>query len=200
MLEASQVTGVLLAGGRSQRMGTDKAWLKIGDQTFASRILSLLQLYFREVLISANNPEGYERFNLPVVADIYANRGPLAGIHSALLSAKNDYIFVAPCDMPIINGRVVEKILLNACENSPTIASADGELYPLLGVYPKLVQKNLEEFLDSSYSNRVHDFLGNLPVSPRLVDLSEESFLLKNITTPADYEALLSYLRLYAED
>ncbi len=190
MIKPSETTGVLLAGGKSARMGTDKGLLRIGEETFAGRILALLSAHFPEVLISTNNTKGYARFELPTVTDVFPKCGPLAGIHSALISARYPHIFVVPCDMPMIEFRVISRILEVGEPSSITIASCSHSLLPLLGVYPKLIQSEVEDFLKEG-GRSVKGFLGAVSVGFEVLGLEELKECLLSITTPEDYEALL---------
>ena len=94
----NDVTGVLLAGGKSVRMGYDKARIAVGGQYLLSRSLNMLCQYFTSVLISGNRPD-LATSNIPAIPDDYPGSA-LGGLYTGLQSAKTYWIFVAPCDMP----------------------------------------------------------------------------------------------------
>jgi molybdopterin-guanine dinucleotide biosynthesis protein A len=98
------LTGIILAGGKNSRMGLNKAFLKIDGKRLMDIILSLYQELFSEIIIVTNDPVSYTEFgNTKIVTDIYPGKGSLGGIYTGLFYAKNDYSFVAACDMPSLN-------------------------------------------------------------------------------------------------
>ncbi|AMV71213.1 bifunctional molybdopterin-guanine dinucleotide biosynthesis protein MobA/MobB [Desulfuromonas sp. DDH964] len=103
------VTGVLLAGGKSRRMGRDKALLELQGEPLFERALALLQDYFPRVLIAGDRPD-LARPEVPALADHYPGSA-LGGIHTGLRAAATEWIFVVPCDMPFPDQRIVEALL-----------------------------------------------------------------------------------------
>lgn len=89
-----KITGVVLCGGKSSRMNTDKALLKLGEKTIIEIIYKKLKSVFDEVIISANDSEKYKFLDAQIIKDIYKDRGPLAGIHSALKYSEYEKIFI----------------------------------------------------------------------------------------------------------
>ena len=90
----TDITGIILAGGKSTRMGANKSFLKIGEQTVIERITYLMKSVFTNVIIISNTPDEYIFLNLPIYEDVYKGKGPLAGIHSGLKNSdtqKNFY-------------------------------------------------------------------------------------------------------------
>ncbi len=80
----TEITAFILSGGKSSRIGTDKALLSIEGKPLVQRLVELLDSIFSEVVISSNELDLYNFTGKKIVQDIYAGRGPLAGIHSAL--------------------------------------------------------------------------------------------------------------------
>ncbi|MBI2881416.1 MAG: molybdenum cofactor guanylyltransferase [Candidatus Tectomicrobia bacterium] len=101
------VTGVILAGGQSRRMGTDKARLKVDGVPLLDRVARVFRRTFSANLVIANDPGLYLGLGLPVHTDVYPNRGSLVGIYTGLLNAETPYIFCASCDMPFLNERLI---------------------------------------------------------------------------------------------
>ncbi len=85
----NDITGIILCGGRSSRMQTNKALLKLGDKTIIEIILSEMKKVFSKVILSANECDDFSFLNIPIVKDIQFNRGPLSGIYSALKILRN---------------------------------------------------------------------------------------------------------------
>ena len=97
------MTAIILAGGKSQRMGSNKAFLKYGGKTFIEHQVNSLSKIFGEIIISANDASAYASLNLPIVADVMPEKSPLSGICAGLMRAKSSYAFIIACDMPFIN-------------------------------------------------------------------------------------------------
>src|SRR5581483_10211476 len=95
------VAGVIVAGGRSSRMGgRDKAFAAVGGQPIAVRTVRLFQDLFPQVVVATNRPERFAGLGVETVADNYPGCGPLAGIQAALVASRHPHVFVAACDMP----------------------------------------------------------------------------------------------------
>ena len=183
MIEAKCVTGVVLAGGKSTRMGQDKALLMLNGKSFILHIAEALQTLFEEVIVSANTRD-YDFLGLPVVKDVYKICGPLGGIHAALGSVKTPYIFIAPCDTPLLVPAMVEMLLTEAKPDVITLASTVDRLQPLVGVYPVSCHSGLDEFLASG-QRKVKDFLAAIPYRPVGLDAWAERLL--NINEVGQY-------------
>jgi len=131
----TDLSAFVLAGGRSSRMGADKAFLQFEGQALLTRALNLLRLLSPDVRIvgPANKfaPHG------PVIEDVYPNRGPLAGIHTALSASKAELNLILAIDLPFLNEALLRFIveqarLTDAVVTVPRIA---GGFQPLCAVY-----------------------------------------------------------------
>jgi molybdopterin-guanine dinucleotide biosynthesis protein A len=96
-------SAVVLAGGRSSRLGQDKAFLRINGQFLIERILEKLAQLSDEVIVVANDTERYEQFEAVVVGDVFPGKGALGGIYSGLRAATRNRSLVVACDMPFLN-------------------------------------------------------------------------------------------------
>ena len=100
-----QITGLILAGGRSSRMdGQDKGLLKLIDKPMIDYVIQRLKPQVEQILISANRHIGqYEQFGYPVLLDEYDDfRGPMAGMAKGLASIDSEYLLTVPCDGPLL--------------------------------------------------------------------------------------------------
>jgi len=88
------ITGIILCGGKSSRMLTNKALLKLNDKTVIEIVLSEMKNVFDKVILSANECDDFSFLNIPVIKDIQVNRGPLSGIYSALKESKTEKNFI----------------------------------------------------------------------------------------------------------
>ncbi len=189
------LTGIILCGGRSRRMGRAKAFLPYEGTTMLAHIVKVLGTIFSKVMLVSNEPSDYEDFGLDVVKDILPHRGPLGGILSGLLVAETDHSFVVACDMPLVDERLIREMAAARFDRDVVILSHPQGLEPLLGVYSKTCIKPLEESLFSGQLS-VHDLLGSLNAS--LFDYSRrtgDGTILPpyfNINTPEDYSRLIT--------
>lgn len=100
------MTGVVLAGGKSRRLGRDKAFEVIGRSSLVERAVRLLSPLHEVIIVTSRqgvSSLNTEKLGARVVADIYTDRGPLGGIHSGLKAISTDYALVVACDMPFLN-------------------------------------------------------------------------------------------------
>ncbi len=141
------VTAIILSGGKSSRMGRNKALLKIGNKTIIERVRDQMQHLFNEVLLITNTPDEYKFLNLPIYEDIYKHKGPLAGIHSGLLHSSTDTNFIISCDLPLITKEMIEYLVEFKTNKLITVARADGYIQQLAGKYSKDCLKTAEEIL-----------------------------------------------------
>lgn len=95
-------TAVILAGGKSTRMGFDKQFLKIGERKLIDNLRKKLSEDFDEIIVVTNKSEYYLGFTDKITEDIIVGGGPLSGIHSGLMAASSEYVYFVACDMPNI--------------------------------------------------------------------------------------------------
>ena len=131
------VTGVLLAGGKSRRMGVDKRFLKLGGETLLRRALSVYERLFSEILVVVAEPTT-ELGNIghPIVTDLIPNCATLGGLYTGLSVARNPRIFASACDMPFLNPAVIAH-LLACCDDDVVMPKLASGLQPMHAVYSK---------------------------------------------------------------
>ena len=100
---------VILAGGKSSRMGTDKALLELNGKKFIEQISEELD-WFEEKIIAHGNNRELSGTSWTLISDSYPNHGPIGGIHAALSVCQSDALFVVTCDIPLISKRLVKEI------------------------------------------------------------------------------------------
>lgn len=153
-MESNIITGIILAGGNSSRMGQNKALLELNGKKAIDRIIELISPIFPRILISTNLPEIYEYLGIETVQDEFLNVGPLAGIHAGLKMSQTEKNFVIPVDMPLINRKIIEFFLNYRTDATITIAKADGYYQPLFGIYHKNCIQLIEKILTESKENK----------------------------------------------
>src|SRR5437016_4144757 len=101
------VTALILCGGRSRRMGRPKAFLPFAGRTIIEHLVDICGQIFAETLLVSNEPDTVSHLPVDAVKDILPYRGPLGGILSGLLVAKNDHALVIACDMPLVTRKLL---------------------------------------------------------------------------------------------
>lgn len=203
----SDVTCVLLSGGKSTRMGENKALMKLGNKSVIERIVDIVKPLFDKIILVANTPEEYRFLRLPVYEDIYRYRGPLAGIHSGLKHSETEKIFVISCDIPLMSRKMIRYIVEFPTKKPVTICNAAGYIQPLAGVYSKKIYEDIDKYLnrfdkENSGSEesknkvcRMHAFLDQLDIE--MLNPESEPFysddLFFNMNRPEDYKSILKH-------
>ena len=142
------LTGFILAGGKSKRMGTNKSLLKIGELTIIERVANLMKDLFKEVILITNQSEEFSFLKLPMQEDIHKNTGPLAGIHSALVNTTTEKNFIISCDMPLMTVGVIKYLIEYPTDKLITIAKADNFIQQLCGVYSQSLVPYIENIIE----------------------------------------------------
>ena len=182
-----QFTGIILAGGKSSRMGTDKGLVKFRNKFLIEYSLEALKLSCSTILISSNNDE-YRIFGYPVIKDLVLDSGPIGGIYSCLLNSESQYNLILSCDMPKIGDQMIKHLVSMARSASIVVfANSEGKMEPLCGSYhkdllPVLIEKiRLREYSLNGLIRSVDHKILSLPKNSRIY---EDVFI--NINQPAD--------------
>jgi molybdopterin-guanine dinucleotide biosynthesis protein A len=129
------VEGFITAGGRSSRMGRDKAWLEIGGRAMIEHVIAALLPVTDGVSVIANSPE-YSRLGLRLFADIYTGIGPLEAIRTSLANARAPLVALAGCDLPFVTSELFSFMLdLRGDHQAIVPVGLDGRLEPLCALY-----------------------------------------------------------------
>lgn len=188
------MTGIILAGGKNSRMGTNKAFLEMDGIRLIERIIGILSELFPEIIIVTNDPLSYTHLSSAViVTDIYKNKGALGGIYAGLFYASENYSFITACDMPFISKELI--VYLARFTNNHDIIvpqGADG-MQPLHAVYSKNclapIKKNLEA--DKLKITGFYKGLRVLTVTEeKLQSFNEDGKTFLNINTPKELDKL----------
>ena len=131
------MTGVVLAGGRSTRMGTNKALLEFGGARLIERLVRTTRPLFREIAIIANDPETYAYLGIPIWPDRIPGKGSLGGIYTAVYHSTFPQIFCMACDMPFPNSTVIAYLRDLASGYDVVVPRTADGYQPLHAVYSK---------------------------------------------------------------
>jgi len=131
------VTLIIQAGGKSSRMGLNKALLPFQGELLILRVYHRLAMLVNEVLVTVNQTTDFESLGLPLVADLYPGKGTLSGLYSGLQAARGPLAAVVGCDMPFVNPILLhaELDLLTRTEADAVIPHSATGLEPLHAVY-----------------------------------------------------------------
>lgn len=183
--------GAILAGGKSSRMGRPKPFVELGGRPLISWALEALRPVCREVFIVADQTEPFGRLGCPVVQDYLPDRGPMGGIYTALSFTPERQLFVAGCDSPFINPRLVSYLASKVKDHEIVVPKLSDGFHPLLAVYTRDCLPRMYERLIAGRVGLI-DFFQKARVQVvsdqevGAVDPERISFL--NINTPQDLE------------
>jgi molybdopterin-guanine dinucleotide biosynthesis protein A len=184
-----QASAVVLAGGRSSRMGHDKSLLLVNGRPLIEHIVLQLRPLFTELQISTNNPEKYGFLGVETIADEETGRGPLMGILSSLEASKLDLVLVTACDIPEMNVKVIRTMLRNAGGYDAVVPlSKNGRPEPLFALYRKSMIQPIRRLMRQGV-RKISDVFDSCRV--RFLELGDDSWLL-NLNNPDDYARFLN--------
>jgi molybdenum cofactor guanylyltransferase len=195
----TEVTGVLLAGGKSRRMGEDKRHLAVGKQTLLERGLEVLQSIFCEVLVVIAQDSPPLSIDARVVRDLVPDCGSLGGLYTGLTQATTPYIFVVACDMPFLNQAVIAQFTSRRAATDIVMAKLDDRLHPTHALYSKRCVPALEEMIRARQL-KIQEILSYSSLRVRyvtemdLLTIDPTGRSLHNVNTMADLEAARSLL------
>lgn len=186
-----KATAIILAGGKSARMGEDKHLLPVNGIPLVQHIANQLKGHFDEIIIGANNPEHLAFTGLKIISDIEQDKGPLMGIYSCLKASSNDINFITACDIPVINTQLIHNMIQLSPNYDIVIPVAEpGNYEPLYAIYRKSVVKQAKALLERN-SRRIIDLLNGANV--KYVDFKDQEWY-QNLNLKDDYLLYLNRL------
>jgi molybdopterin-guanine dinucleotide biosynthesis protein A len=194
----SRAGGIVLAGGKSTRMGTSKAWLPFGPETMLQRVVRLLNSVVSPIVVVAAADQ--ELPSLPadvlVTRDEREARGPLEGLRAGLTALPQDVdvAYVTGCDVPLLEPAFVRQMLDYAHGHDIAVIEIDGFPHPLSAVYRRSTLPQVEALLAQDRLRPVFlfDAVSTRRVRPEEITSDPELRTLRNLNTPADYERALA--------
>ena len=198
--ESGRVTGVILAGGASRRMGENKALIQLGDDSLIGHVIRRIRPVTDELLLITNTPDEYTHLGLPMHSDIVSDAGALGGVYTGLMAASHDAVLCVACDSPFLAPKLLtylisllgdyDAVMPWTSRGNPEDRSGDQlTLQTLCAVYSKRCLPIIELMLQKS-ELRVHALQDRAAVkciSPEVwqaFDPDGISFF--NINTPED--------------
>ena len=188
MLEKKHITGIILAGGKSSRMGTDKALFVLNGSTFLDHIIRALEPLVDDILIVSND-ERHSKYHFKRVRDTIADAGPISGLHAGLTNSATENNLVLSCDIPLIETSMLEVLLQNNEDDIDVIQLAEANrVHPLIALYKKRSAKHLGKALFDG-ERKLSIALNGLNIKSVLVS-DDKAAALANINTPMDFEKI----------
>lgn len=181
MVENKNIIGIVLAGGKSSRMGSDKGLLTMNSKMFIERVIDALKPLVDDIIIVSNN-KIYDQFGFKRVADIFENSGPLAGLYSGLYHSKTEFNLVLSCDIPMITTEVLNKLVDTDYKNYDVVQiQCEHKTMPLIAIYKKTCLNKCLELLKQD-ERRLRFAVSQLNTKTVIID-TEWSKLVRNVNT-----------------
>jgi molybdopterin-guanine dinucleotide biosynthesis protein A len=133
----SPITVAIMAGGKSSRMGTDKAFVKVLGRPLIEDLVENLSGLGQEMILITNQPDGYRYLGLPLFSDVWPDKGALGGIYTALHHSTQPRTLCVACDMPFINRPLLEYLIALSVEGDAIVPRLNGEAEPFRAVYAR---------------------------------------------------------------
>lgn len=132
------VSGIILAGGKSRRMGgINKALLEIGGQSIVERVRAALAAVIQDIAIITNTPEDFRFLGLPMFGDLIQDCGSIGGLFTGLYQCSTSHGFFVGCDMPFLNEEVIAHMVRLIAHHDVIIPRIEGRLEPLHAIYSR---------------------------------------------------------------
>jgi molybdenum cofactor guanylyltransferase len=199
--EKVSLSGVILAGGQSRRMGgSPKALLTVHHEKMVERQIRTLKQLCSEVILVTNEPKTYLPFIDPdvrIITDYFPGQGPLAGMHAGLSLARHDDVWIVGCDMPYLSEHAAMLMLSRKRERSSdaVVPSIGGRIHPLHGIYDKRCADPIASMLNREQRrvNALLDYIAYEAVTEWTFERwGIDTRFVFNMNTPEEYEHLLS--------
>ena len=183
------ITGIILCGGKSIRMGENKAFIQIEGVPIINRIFDLFKVLFREVIIVTNQKDLFSDFDSKIYSDLIPGKGALGGLYTGILLSSFQYCFCVACDMPFIQKPLVQYLIENIDDADVIVPQTKDGLEPLHAIYSKNCVKPIRKMIDEGKS-KIVDIYDQVKV--KIVDEKDflrfdpggESFI--NVNTPEE--------------
>ena len=199
MAGSVDVSGIVLAGGRSRRLGRDKAVEPLGGKPLLRRVADRLSDVVDETVVVVADAEQAERLPLPdstrVVVDAYPDCGSLGGIFTGLSAALGDWGLVVACDMPFLDRRLLRHILDRRAKHDAVVPVLDGRPEPTHAAYSKACLPPIERRLragELKIAGFFDDVRVRLVPEAEIDEIDPDRLSFLNVNTPDDLERALA--------
>ncbi len=199
MEPANNISGVILCGGKSSRMGKNKAFLEVDGIPIVQRIYDLFKTLFPEIIIVTNEVELFDRFEARIERDVILDLGALGGLYTGIYRSSHPYAFCVACDMPFLKAPVIQHLMQKMGSYDVVVPRTKDGLEPLHAIYSKNCLGPIRKIIEEK-KFKILDFYPLVRVEIvgedelKALDPFGESFL--NVNTPEQLNSLRKLARL----
>ena len=191
------MTGIILAGGKSTRMGGNKAFMDAGGVPLFERVYRIFKEIFPEIIIVANDARPFERYEARLQKDIILNKGALGGLYTGLFHSPSYHAFCTACDMPLLNPWVIKYMVEERDEYDVIVPKTHDGLHPLHAIYSKKCLNPMRQLLtrnDLKIVNFYHQVRVRYIEEMEIREFDPHMRSLINVNTEEEMEAVLEIL------
>jgi molybdopterin-guanine dinucleotide biosynthesis protein A len=184
------ITGIILVGGKSRRMGTDKAFLEVGGIPLFERVLEVVRGNLAQVMLVGDRPERFAGYRLPVLPDIFPGSA-LGGLYTGLYHARTDFVFACSCDLPFPNPEILRHLCRAGAGYDAVVPVTAQGYEPFFALYSRRCLQPIGELLEKgnfcaySYFPTVRV---NYVREPVLQGLDPSGTCFINLNTPEEFQ------------
>ena len=184
MIKRTNITGIILAGGKSSRIGFDKGFINLNGKPFLVHIIEAMKPLVNNIIIVSDNTD-YDKFGYQIVNDLIKNSGPVAGLYSGLSNSKTEYNLVLSCDVPLIKTFILEQLIDRFDIDYDMIQlQSENKSMPLIAIYK---------------THCLHTFEGQLNKNKKRLRIAVEQLKHKTITIDSECDQYVKNINTIAQ-
>lgn len=190
----THITGIILAGGESTRMGQDKASIEMGGVSLVKKNVDLFRRLFGDVIVISKKTGRFGELGCREVRDSFPQQGAMIGLLTGLRESGTEYIFVTACDMPFLKEKVIELIIKKGEGFDVSLPVISGKQNPLHAIYSKRCYRKVLAFMEKE-GKSLNRFINELPqdkvrivTEKEIREIDPDALSLFNMNTPEEYE------------
>lgn len=186
---SKDITGIILAGGKSLRYGKNKALVEVEGTRLVERVISVMQPLFEDLIIITNTPREYDYLQLPMHEDVIKGLGPLGGVYTGLETISSESGFFVACDMPFLQSALIRHMVEIKDDFDAVVPKVDWKIEPLHAIYTKNCLPAIKKLINAQ-GYQIIKFFDNIRVryvkekEIRSFDSKLKSFL--NVNSPEE--------------
>ena len=186
---SKDITGIILAGGKSLRYGRNKALVEVDGTRLIERVISVMQSLFEDLIIITNTPREYDYLQLPMHEDVIKGLGPLGGVYTGLEIISSESGFFVACDMPFLQNDLIRHMVEIKGDFDAVVPKVDWKIEPLHAIYTRNCLPAIKRLIDAQ-GYQIIKFFDNVRVrwvkeeEIRSFDSELKSFL--NVNSPEE--------------
>ena len=186
---SKDITGIILAGGKSLRYGRNKALVEVDGTRLIERVISVMQPLFETLIIITNTPREYDYLQLPMHEDVIKGLGPVGGVYTGLETISSESGFFVACDMPFLQSDLIHHMVEIKGDFDAVVPKVDWKIEPLHAIYTRNCLPVIKKLIDAQ-GYQIIKFFDNIRVryvkeeEIRSFDSRLKSFL--NVNSPRE--------------